>query len=74
MCALNGYCLVACCETEAFVVSIQSTAAGLIEGLGIIGGIIAPSIIQLAEELEQNPIAICAIFISMAIWPAYYMR
>ncbi len=45
---MNGYCLIACCETEAFVVSIQSSAAGLIEGLGIIGGIVAPFIIEIA--------------------------
>lgn len=54
--------------------SIQSTAAGLIEGLGIIGGIVAPFIIELAEKVEADPIAICALFVSCAIWPAYFMR
>ncbi len=56
------------------MVSIQSSAAGLIEGLGIIGGIVAPFIIEIAEYVDADPIAICALFVSCAIWPAYFMR
>ena len=45
---VSANCLIGCMETEAFKSEIQSSAIGLIEGLGLYGAIIAPFIVQVA--------------------------
>jgi hypothetical protein len=61
-------------ETEAFSVSIQSTATGLIEAFALYGALIAPTVVNIATKLEIDPIGMVAFFVSFGIWPNYFLR
>lgn len=52
---------------------IQSTAVGLIEGLGLWGAVVAPFIVQLAESVGIHRMAVVALFVSIAIIPPYFL-
>ncbi len=61
-------------ETEAFSVSIQSTATGIIEAFALYGALIAPLVVDMALKLGIDPIAMVALFVSFGIWPTYFLR
>ena len=61
-------------ETESFSVSIQSTAAGLIEAFALYGALVAPSIVNVASKIGIDPIAMIALFVNFGIWPNYFLR
>jgi hypothetical protein len=70
---VNAYCLIVCMQTEAFSVYIQSTAAGLIEGFGLYGNLLAPIVVETANYLDVNPIVFISLFVNFAIWPEIFL-
>lgn len=53
---------------------IQSTAIGLIEGLGLWGAIVAPFIVQFAQNIGLHPMGVVALFVTIAIIPPFFLR
>lgn len=53
---------------------IQSTAAGLIEAIGLFGVFAAPLIVNLAEHIDIDAIALISVFITFCIWPTIFLK
>lgn len=45
----------------------------MIEGLGLWGAVVAPFIVQFAESIGLHRMAVVALFVSLAIWPPYFL-
>ncbi len=69
-----SYTLIACMQTEAFTVEIQSTAAGFIEAFSLYGAFLAPLVVDLADKIGVNSIALISICVSFAIWPNIFLK
>ena len=54
--------------------SIQSTAAGMIEAFALYGALVAPMIVNVASMIGIDPIAMVAVFVNFGIWPAFFLR
>lgn len=53
---------------------IQSTAVGLIEVFGLVGSMCGPLLVDLADKIGIDPIALIAIMVNFAIWPTYFLK
>lgn len=69
-----SYTLIACMQTEAFTVEIQSTAVGFIEAFSLYGAFLAPLIVDLSDKIGINSIALISICVNFAIWPAFFLK
>lgn len=69
-----SYTLIACMQTQAFTVEIQSTAAGFIEAFSLYGAFLAPLIVDISDKIGINSIAMISICINFAIWPNIFLE
>jgi hypothetical protein len=53
---------------------IQSTAVGMIESLGLFGVLMAPLIVDLAQNIGIDAIALISIFLTFSIWPTIFLK
>jgi hypothetical protein len=66
--------MIACMQTEAFTVEIQSTAVGFIEAFSLYGGLLAPLIVDLSDKIGLNPIVLISICVNFATWPTIFLK
>jgi len=69
-----GYTLIVCLQTESFSVQIQSTAAGIIEAISLLGIIVAPTIVSLSMSMEFNPMVVLSLLLILAILPNKFIK
>ena len=46
----------------------------MIEGLGLWGAIVAPFIVQLAQNVGLHPMGMVALFVTIAIIPPFFLK
>lgn len=61
-------------QTEAFTVEIQSTAVGITEAFGLFGALGGPLMVDLADKIGVDPVALIAIFLNFAVWPTAFVK
>jgi hypothetical protein len=72
--AAVSYTMIACMQTEAFTVEIQSTAVGFIEAFSLYGGLLAPLIVDLSDKIGISAIALISICVNFATWPTMFLK
>jgi hypothetical protein len=72
--AAVSYTMIACMQTEAFTVEIQSTAVGFIEAFSLYGGLLAPLIVDLSDKIGISAIALISICLNFATWPTMFLK
>lgn len=63
-----------CLQTESFSVQIQSTAAGIIEAISLLGIVVAPTIVSLSMSNSLNPMVVLSLLLLLGIIPNRFIR
>ncbi len=68
-----GYTLIVCLQTESFSVQIQSTAAGIIESISLLGIILAPSIVSYSMWMGWNSMVLLSLLLVLGMIPTKFI-
>ena len=66
--------MIVCLQTESFSVQIQSTAAGIIEAISLLGIIVAPSIVSYSMWMGWNSMVVLSLLLVLAIIPTKFIE
>ncbi len=69
-----GYTLIVCLQTESFSVQIQSTAAGMIESISLLGIIVAPSIVSYSMWMGWNSMVVLSLLLVLGMIPTKFIQ